>query len=47
MPVGSGSGSAAPTFSGSQIVGGKNPVWNQFGHERMGQGMSVFDPATP
>jgi lysophospholipase L1-like esterase len=44
---GSGSGSAAPTFSGAQIVGGKNPVWNQFGHERMGQGLSVFDPATP
>jgi hypothetical protein len=44
---GSGSGSAAPTFSGAQIVGGKNPVWNQFGHERMGQNLSVFDPATP
>jgi len=44
---GSGSGSGAPTFSGAQIVDGKNPVWNQFGHERMGHGMSVFDPATP
>ena len=44
---GSGSGSGAPTFSGSQIVDGKNPVWNQYGHERMGHGLSVFDPATP
>ncbi len=44
---GGGSGSGAPDFSGSQIVGGKNPVWNQFGHERMGWGLSVFDPATP
>lgn len=44
---GSGSGSGAPNFSGSQIVNGKNPVWNQYGHERMGHGLSVFDPATP
>ena len=45
--TGSGSGSGAPDFSDAQIVGGKNPVWNQFGHERMGWGLSVFDPATP
>ena len=30
-----------------QIVGGKNPVWNQLGHERMGWALSVFNPATP
>jgi len=45
--TGSGSGSGAPDFSGSQIVGGKNPQWNQWGHERMGWGLSVFNPATP
>jgi len=45
--TGSGSGSGAPTFSGGQIVGGKNPEWNKWGHERMGWGASVFNPATP
>jgi lysophospholipase L1-like esterase len=44
---GSGSGSGAPDYSGGQIVGGKNPVWNRFGHERMGHALSVFNPATP
>jgi lysophospholipase L1-like esterase len=44
---GSGSGSGAPDYSGSQIVGGKNPVWNRYGHERMGHALSVFNPATP
>jgi lysophospholipase L1-like esterase len=44
---GSGSGTGAPDYSDAQIVGGKNPVWNQFGHERMGWGISVFNPATP
>jgi len=44
---GTGSGSGAPDYSGSQIVGGKNPVWNQFGHERMGWAISVNNPATP
>jgi lysophospholipase L1-like esterase len=45
--TGSGSGSGSPDFTASQIVGGKNPVWNQYGHERMGWGLSVFNPATP
>ncbi len=44
---GTGSGSAAPDYSGAQIVGGKNPVWNQFGHERMGWALSVYNPVTP
>ena len=44
---GTGSGSGAPTYSGSQIVGGKNPIWNQYGHERQGHGMSTHNPATP
>ena len=40
---GSGSGAA----DGGTIVGGKNPQWNRFGHERMGWALSVFNPATP
>jgi apolipoprotein N-acyltransferase len=44
---GTGSGSGAPDFSGSQITGGKNPQWNRYGHERMGWALSVFNPATP
>ena len=44
---GSGSGAGAPDYTDAQIVGGKNPVWNLFGHERMGWALSVFNPATP
>jgi lysophospholipase L1-like esterase len=44
---GTGSGTGAPDYSGAQIVGGKNPIWNQLGHERMGWAISVFNPATP
>ncbi len=42
-----GSGSGAAEFSGSQIVGGKNPQWDRFGHERMGWALSVFNPTAP
>jgi lysophospholipase L1-like esterase len=44
---GTGSGSGAPDYSGAQIVGGKNPIWNRYGHERMGWAISVFNPPTP
>jgi lysophospholipase L1-like esterase len=44
---GSGSGSGASQFTDAQIVGGKNPVWNQNGHDRMGWAVSVYNPATP
>jgi lysophospholipase L1-like esterase len=44
---GSGSGSAASQYTDAQIVGGKNPVWNRNGHDRMGWALSVFGPATP
>jgi lysophospholipase L1-like esterase len=44
---GTGSGSGAPDYSGSQIVNGKNPIWNQLGHERMGWALSVYNPAAP
>lgn len=42
-----GSGSGAADFSDSQIVDGKNPIWNRYGHERMGSAISTFDPAAP
>jgi lysophospholipase L1-like esterase len=44
---GSGSGTGAPDYTDAQIVGGQNPVWNRFGHERMGWALSVYNPATP
>jgi lysophospholipase L1-like esterase len=44
---GNGSGTSAPEFTDSQFVGGKNPVWNRTGHERMGWIISTFDPAAP
>ncbi len=44
---GTGSGTSAPTFSGASIVGGKNPEWDKWGHERMGWALSAFNPATP
>lgn len=44
---GTGSGTSAPTFTDAQIVGGKNPVWNQYGHERMGHASSAFNPVSP
>ena len=44
--------SAAPTGSGAPrytVVrrGGKNPIWNQYGHERMGWAVSTSNPAAP
>ena len=45
--TGTGSGSGAPDFTAAQIVNGQNPQWNKWGHERMGWGLSVFNPATP
>ncbi len=41
-----GSGSGSADFD-SQISGGKNPIWNQYGHEKMGWASSVFHPASP
>lgn len=31
----------------TSFVGGKNPIWNQYGHERMGWSLSMYAPATP
>ena len=44
---GTGTGSGPPDYSGGQISGGKNPIWNQLGHERMGWALSVYNPGTP
>ncbi len=44
---GTGTGSGPPDFTPSQFVNGKNPIWNQYGHERMGWTISTLNPATP
>jgi lysophospholipase L1-like esterase len=44
---GTGTGSGPPGYQDGQIVNGKNPIWNQYGHERMGWALSVYNPATP
>jgi hypothetical protein len=44
---GSGSGSGAADFGDAQIVGGKNPVWNQYGHERAGFALTAPNPPAP
>jgi len=44
---GTGTGSGAPDYTGAQITGGKNPIWNQLGHERMGWALSAYNPAAP
>ncbi len=47
VPGGTASGSSTPDYTDSQYVGGKNPVWNRYGHERMGWSLSLHNPATP
>ncbi|MFN4116374.1 MAG: SGNH/GDSL hydrolase family protein, partial [Inhella sp.] len=42
---GGSSGSGAPRYS--TITNGKNPIWNQYGHERMGWRLSTANPVTP
>jgi lysophospholipase L1-like esterase len=38
-------GSGAPRYT--SMPGGKNPIWNQYGHERMGWAVSTSNPAAP
>lgn len=38
-------GSGAPRYTA--FTGGRSPIWNQYGHERMGWGLSVFGPPSP
>jgi lysophospholipase L1-like esterase len=45
--TGSGSGSGASDFLDNVIVGGKNPEWNKWGHEKAGWSLSTYNPATP
>jgi len=47
IPGGTASGSSAPDLPDSAYVGGKTSYWNQYGHERMGWGLSVFNPTAP
>jgi lysophospholipase L1-like esterase len=44
---GTGSGTGAPAYTSSQIVGGKNPIWNQYGHERAGWAHALLNPLSP
>ncbi|HZA12924.1 MAG TPA: SGNH/GDSL hydrolase family protein [Myxococcaceae bacterium] len=39
-----GSGSGGPDFADWQLVGGKNPLWDQLGHERMGWSIWTLTP---
>jgi lysophospholipase L1-like esterase len=38
-------GTGAPRYS--SFTAGKNPIWNQYGHERMGWAISTTNPAAP
>jgi len=38
-------GSGAPRYT--SFAGGKNPIWNQYGHERMGWNVSTSNTAAP
>lgn len=38
-------GSGAPRYT--SFTNGKNPIWNQYGHERIGWGLSTNTPAAP
>lgn len=42
---GGSTGSGAPRYT--SFTGGKSPIWNQLGHERMGWSLSTYDPTTP
>jgi|GEM_PF-228551 len=42
---GGSTGSGAPRYT--TFSGGKSPIWNQYGHDRMGWSLSTYNPATP
>ena len=42
---GGSTGTGAPRYL--SFPGGKNPIWNQYGHERMGWSLSVLGPTSP
>lgn len=42
---GGSTGSGAPRYT--SYINGKSPIWNRYGHERMGWALSVYNPASP
>lgn len=42
---GGSTGTGAPRYS--SFTNGRSPIWNQFGHERMGWSLSTYNPASP
>ncbi|MCE3003108.1 MAG: hypothetical protein LW860_10470 [Xanthomonadaceae bacterium] len=42
---GGSTGTGAPRYS--SFTGGRSPIWNQFGHERMGWSLSTYNPPSP
>lgn len=42
---GGSSGTGAPRYT--SFTSGKSPIWNRFGHERMGWSLSTYTPASP
>ena len=43
--LGGTTGSGAPRYT--SFTGGKSPIWNQYGHERMGWSLSTWNPTAP
>jgi lysophospholipase L1-like esterase len=43
--LGGSTGTGAARYT--SFTGGKNPIWNTLGHERMGWAISTFNPAAP
>ena len=43
--LGGSTGSGAPRYT--SFTSGKSPIWNQYGHERMGWAISTANPAAP
>jgi lysophospholipase L1-like esterase len=43
--LGGTTGTGAPRYTA--FTAGKSPIWNQYGHERMGWAVSTFNPTAP
>jgi len=42
---GGSTGTGAPRYT--SFTGGRSPIWHNYGHERMGWALSVYNPASP
>ncbi|WP_036134460.1 SGNH/GDSL hydrolase family protein [Aerolutibacter daejeonensis] len=42
---GGSTGTGAPRYT--SYTSGRSPIWNRYGHERMGWALSVYNPASP